>query len=503
MDVLDEYVMFAEMVDKMPVSSFCSEYIRKMERGNMVSLNPSYRSTLDIVKEIGNGDRVRDWKKRSNHPSIVIQINRLCSQEMFKIFSDLLYTNYSVIAAYLPRLDLKERVGSYREALQKGCLKTYFGDHDIFCIAEGENNNYICEYSGDYYAYVNETLTLLERVNVYRNYLVRNRVTIPIRYNSYGNPIYFVDVAERQMAEYERVLAAVADKTRFNFIGDGLGIGAMLAIKNGWKYASSEKNLISDIVVKLGICERECSAHPDDILALFNVEEYLSKEDISDLREEFPKRLIYNDSFSSELGEKVKGHHGRLYVQGIRLEGFETKPIARSEVYLYEHGPVCPVDPIAASYVEELKVPVAKDGLKVSYKDRENSFNIRTRKFPGNMRFARKGDVKVYQNIKFKFEKLGQTLKTDNEIFKYYPNDLDNMYLLDRGKYHVDKEYVVAVIPNPRRIRKYVSPEGLIVPLYYVYSKECKGVVTSFFSEKNLGLSPIEGMDTFVIKDNG
>jgi len=193
----------------------------------------------------------------------------------------------------------------------------------------------------------------------------------------------------------------------------------------------------------------------------------------------------------------------KIYVSGMEFNSAPVvKEIARVEDYLSARAPVMPLDLKSEIYVRD-KIPIEKDGFPISFKNIEGAFNIRTRGYPGNMNMARKGDIKIYKNVKFRYEEEGQVVVSESEAFKYYPRDPGRPSILLRGKYRIDKDLVVAVVSRPRQIRRYVDEFDIVRPIYYLYSRKAGDLFESYYSKINVGVpNVVTGLD-YVVKDYG
>jgi len=409
---------------------------------------------------------------------------------------------------FIPRFPKKETISGWRIASQKGCLLSYFDRADIFGICSGKSDAYLFDYSGDYYDYV-RTFPLADRVRFYRTYLTLNSVEIPIKNNSFDDPRYFFSVSERQSAEYERILMSVerSPDDVFYFLGDGVGVGSMISIKNGWKFFSSEIGRVGSMAIRLGIINvieyKLVEVPKNAILVLLNVEEYLMDDEVEMYSHFFPRVLVVSENRDSRLGAEFVSSDSKIFSRGIVFHHVPViKPISMTADYLRAREPVMPIDIKSFIYAEGNGISIDPDGFPISYDDNEGAFNIRTRRYPGNITMARKGDMKIYKGVEFKFEEEGQMVMSDSEAFRYYPEDPGRCSILAIGKYREEKDLVVAVVKRPRQIQRYVDEMRVIRPIYYLYSRKVGEKFESYYSKINVGLPGVATGGDYVIREN-
>lgn len=504
-DIKTNYEAFASFVERMPVPRH-DDYVEELKRRGLLRKRKRDRMLRTIIDEIGQGFEVKMWKTKCSQNSVIDMINALCDKRYVSVDSDLLDINFILIGTFIPRFSHKEKIDSWVVAESKHCLKSYFSNHDIFNCTEGKSEDYEYNYKGDYYDYI-RTYDLKDRIMMYRNYLKLASDDIPIKYNSFDDPRYFVGVSDRQFGEYEKILNLLEDKSRLFIVGDGIGIMSMIALKNGRDYFSIERGGIGMIAVSIGLISEvkfsPAQVHPEDILVLANVEEYLKEEELKEYCSYFTKVLVVAENRVSRVGDPVPYSGNKLFSVGLEVGPLNPPPIARVADYLNVRQPIAPQDYKSKLYVESLGLDVSKEGFRVAFGNREGAFNIRNRKYPSNMKFARKGDIKLYKGVKFKFEDDGQGVVTQDEVFRYYPYDLDNPMILLRGNYREEDDLVIAYVLRPKQIRKYVDEYGVVKPIFFLFSKMVGGKLESYYSTKNVGVASVVHLEDYVIKDDG
>jgi len=471
----------------------------------MIRMVKRPRSLEDIIEQIGQGYLVKDWKKQLKRSNIIDQINSLCEEEYTYLDSDLTEINYIMLGTFIPRFEKKLKVSSWQEAQKLGVMRSYFGNHDIFNISEGYSDNYIYSYDNDYYDYI-RSLEIEKRILHYRTYLMLNSCDIPIKDNSFSDGRYFVDVAMRQFPEYEGILSEIVqiEGDELVFLGDGIGIGAMISIKNGWDYYSVEEGGIGRMPIQLGLIHDVRldmgSVRDNQILVLCNVEEYLTDVEVSMYNKFFRRIIVITEKRKSRIGTELSGTDAKVYVKGVCFHATpRIREIAKVEDYLAARAPVTPVDRKSEIFVRG-KMEIAQNGFPISYGNVEGAFNIKTRAYPGNITMARKGDIKVYKHVKFKYEEEGQVVFNQSEAFMYYPDDPGRSSILLQGKYREEKDFIVAIVVRPRQIRRYVDPQGIINSIYYLYSKQIGDKCEAYYSKVNVGVPNVVTGEDYVVK---
>jgi hypothetical protein len=506
-DVRHNYEEFAKFVKAAPFA-IDEGYIDDLRDAGSVRLRRQPRSMLEIVEEIGQGFFVKDWKKKCKRSALIAQINNMCNRGFDVVDSDLLEINYVLLGTFISKFDKDELIANWREAQANGCLKSYFGIHDVFHIAEGINTNYRYKYSDDYFEYI-RSFPLEQRVIWYRTYLVLVSDEIQIKHNSFEDPRYFVGVADRQFAEYEEIINSIQreEGEYLYFLGDGLGTGSMICLKNGIDYLSAEQNRIGRMAIQIGLITTVAfkpTQMKNGILVLMNVEEYLNDDEVKYYESFFEKIVVVAESRKSRIGVPMAGTSDKVFSKNVF---FRSKPkikkMARVDDYLMARSPVDPVDRKSELYAREAKIPIEEGGFPISFDNVGGAFNIRTRHYPGNMTMARKGDIKIHKNVKFKYESEGQVVSTESEVFKYYPDDPKSASTLRRGMYREEKDLIVAVLPRPRQIRRYEDGNGIIFPIYYLNSRMVGDKFESYFSKVNVGVPNVVAGEDYVVRDDG
>lgn len=484
-------------------------YIAELYSRGLVKPRPIHRTLREVIMEVSQGYSVKHWRSKLICSDILLQINSLCDRSFVPVDEDLLQVPFSMLGAWIPRNFSVPKISNWKDAMDKGVLKSYFKSHDIFNVTEGESDMYEYNYNGDYYDYL-RILPISNRFRIYNSYLYMNHVKIPIKDNSFDDPKYFYDVSMRQFAEYERVLRSINfEDKRLVFLGDGIGIGAMIANKNGWNYHSVERNGIGHMAMRLGLInsmEVPDDVGINDILVLMNVEEYLEDKEIKRYDSEFNHVIVLSETRISRIGSPVLGTGMKIFLKNLSLlKAIEVRPISRALDYVKSREPVVPMDRKSAIYAIENKIKIGKEGFKISSENEEFAFNIRTRGYPGNMKYARKNDIKVYKSVKFRYEESGKMVLASNEIFRYYPHDVTEINILHKGDYTLRENGIIsAIVLRPRRIRRYEDDFGLISPVYYLYSRECGTSFISYYSLKNVGIANTNLTQDFVIRgDDG
>jgi len=92
----------------------------------------------------------------------------------------------------------------------------------------------------------------------------------------------------------------------------------------------------------------------------------------------------------------------------------------------------------------------------------------------------------------------------ENEIFRYYPRDVNEISILYQGEYEREGNFISAVVLRPRRIRRMVDEMGLVVSIYYLKSVKNGDKYVSYYSEKNVGVANTNLTDDYVVRgDDG
>jgi len=327
-----------------------SDYLTQMRVKGKIMKRKKMRSLYEIICELGQGYQVIEWKKKLKQSRLIDQINSLCDGDFDSVDEDLTVVDYMLLGTFIPRFPKKETISSWRVASQKGCLLSYFDKADIFGICSGKTDEYLFDYSGDYYDYV-RTFPLADRVRFYRTYLTLNSVEIPIKNNSFDDPRYFFSVSERQSAEYERILMSVerSPDDVFYFLGDGVGVGSMISIKNGWNFFSSEIGRVGSMAIRLGIINvieyKLVEVPKNAILVLLNVEEYLMDDEVEMYSHFFPRVLVVSENRDSRLGAEFISSDSKIFSRGIVFHHVPViKPISMTADYLRAREPVMPID---------------------------------------------------------------------------------------------------------------------------------------------------------------
>jgi len=364
-------------------------FISELWSRGLVRLCRRKRTLREIILETSQGYPVGEWKKRCRESDIITQINALCDYVYIPIDEDLLDIPFSFIGMWIPKI-VRVKISGWKDAMEKGVLKSYFGKFDIFEIADGESDKYVYDYTGDYFSYI-RSFSLEARIRYYNTYFKLNHVNISIRNNSFDDPRYFYDVFLRQFAEYESILKTFdLEGKRLIFLGDGIGVGAIISEKNGWKYHSVERGGIGNLGVKIGLINS--TNLPDkresgDILVLMNVEEYLNCYEINDYDRDYDQIIVVAENRDSRIGVASPNVGMKVFLKGIDpVSEIRVRPISVTSDYLRSREPVMPLDLKSAIYSVENKIKISDSGFPISSKNAEGSFNIRTRAYPGNMK---------------------------------------------------------------------------------------------------------------------
>jgi len=416
-----------------------------------------------------------EWKSSILSKENVKALLNIVNERRVRVPSGVINLNcVSQICMFLPMSVEKQvfsrgQVKGWREAEKQGVMKSYFAKVDKFSFFEGESDEYDYVYMGDYYDCVLSVVNIEERVRKYRVWLAANATDVKVKENTFGSPLTFAYNFERNMSEQLRVYSELG-LDRLNIIGDGAGSGSVAAISMSLDYVSSENNKIGLEAISLGIVSTITDSNKefDRVLVCSNVVNYFKEGEWDYYFSNYDRIVVIEEDRTFKNKEKftqIPMTFGKVWVKGIVVsDPIKLNPLARSYNYLQLREPVCPIDEKSRIYVEG--IAKSDEGLRVSSDDIEGAFNMRTLNYPGNLDYARTGQVKMKRGCKFKYYSVGQVVVFPGEVFKYYPNDLDNPSSYS-GQVRRDGDYYIIRVKNPRRIR-FILYDDMAVRVYYI-----------------------------------
>lgn len=161
----------------------------------------------------------------------------------------------------------KEKIESWESAEEKGCLKTYFKEYDIFQVAIGERENVQINYTGDYFNYIVERFSLKKRAEMYQMYLyttAKKTEYVEIDYRLQVSDSFFTSLS--QLPQYEYV---INQYKKVALPSDGIGVASMYCIKHDIDYISWEPNGVGNIARMLGIINSKDPIYDESRTYLF------------------------------------------------------------------------------------------------------------------------------------------------------------------------------------------------------------------------------------------
>jgi len=165
----------------------------------------------------------------------------------------------------------------------------------------------------EYYDYLKSQYTEQQIFEMYKIFLMKNPLEIPLWANTYRDPSSFSFHMDRQYPQYVDVIRAIDTPGRLYIVGDGPGTGSLAAWTVGREYISMEPNGIGDIAKAIGLIRGDINLvdKNDDILLLFNVVQYFTEEERIDYYE-FRSILIIDEAMTEEMFD-IKQRREDLY----------------------------------------------------------------------------------------------------------------------------------------------------------------------------------------------
>jgi len=472
-----------------------SKYVEELGRCRKV--RNKYDSLLSFLDALSLGNPVKEWKSKGVDNDLLEMLYQFVNEENQPIEKILIGVSVSTILNFCPdRRRIMELVTNWEEAEKKGCLSQYFGEFDVFNVIEKSQSDVKCRYSGDYMRYINSKFEIDKRISLFRTYLLLHGVRVKLSENYFMDPIYFASTCERQINLYDRILKGFKlDNLRLVFFGDGYGTGKMISLIRGYECLSIEPNRIGNLAIELGIVDdyKIREIRENDVLVLFNVEEYLDESEIDGLINKYSRIIVVNESRVSKIGNSVDGTDKMVYSKGVEMfEKISVPPIVNVKTYLTERAPVCPVDVKSKIYSEVNDIPINNDkGFPISYGCVEGCFDIRGRGYPGKLDKAFIGEKKIFRRSEIKYNFPGEIKLVDGQVFEYFPDDPGNPVVIRIGSYRYEEGYYISVVRNPRRIKKVETSPNVLEPVYYVCTTSHKNpsMRESYFRVNNVGVA--------------
>lgn len=468
------------------------EYEMRLDRlGKIVT---SYRTPAMILRQYGKGLGPARWRDKKidgimRLADIDVDINRQCYAIIDKrtdvmISSDLLESRLWTLITMFSDPVKEDRINTWQEAKEKNVLGCYFGDNDIFYLVRESNKQALVSYSGDYYDFIKANYTMMQRVEMYIEWLIRNATDVPFKYNSYSCPQAMAKTTIQQVNRYKEILGKIDGE--IDILSDGAGTCSMACVIIGKKYNSVEPNAVGDIARRLGIIDGLFNT--GHTLVVANAGLY---EENKRLMERYTKVVVIDEGckFNHEDYVKVPNCNGRISVKGITLN--HEYRYARSVVeFVRDREPVVPKDEKSRYFAEDNGISVADTGFKIGVGiPGVYEIGTRTQAWLGN---ARVGDVKSFKGEPFEYETQGQRVICGNSSIKYYPKERDNQVVLRTGDYFKKDDAYISEIKHPRRIR-FIEDELIMVPVYYNMTYDIDGRSYSIFSRSTFGVKvPID-----------
>jgi len=346
----------------------------------------------------------------------------------------------------LKNVEEKEKPVSKLLDVKEDRLAEYFATSDILEIfdeVKGSKMEFLNSKEDrdiEYFHYVRFNFSLERRIELYKRFLRKRPVTLPIWANEYDDPTSFLFYFEKQVPMYMDVLRSIEGDDRLYIVGDGPGTASIAAYTVGKRYASNEPNRIGLIAKELGIIKPE-PLKPTDIIILFNVLEYIKIEHFINHQ----KIIIVDENYSKPI--EGLGFHpdgaGKVFFKGVRMRDLMLFPLQNSRFMLNRGDKtVKPIDYKAEvlSSIMRLKVDL-DNGREVSVTE-EQGLNLITRNDPQDKRAKKEGSIKNIRGEMLKVYPGKNILYANDSIVRKFYHDYktirytDNYYFLD-GYYYV------------------------------------------------------------------
>jgi len=326
-----------------------------------------------------------------------------------------------------------------------------------------------------YYDYLKKTYKEEEIFLMYKSFLMRNPVGVPLWENEYKDPTSFVFYFERQLSQYIDVIRAIETKGRLNIIGDGPGTASLAAWTLGRDYVSMEPNPIGDIARNIGLIKVGVGDKDNDILLLFNVKEYLTKKEM----EEY---LTYDSVVlvDENVDKQIKGMDfhirggGKVFYKKVKMKDLSTFPVENTRYLFNRNGKLVDPQDYKATVLAQIMGIKVGEGKKVIVGDGEE-MNLVTRNDPNDKRAKPKGSMKNVRGTRVKvYPGRNEVILNDSKARVYYQDYGSMRYVKD---YHLIDDYYYVKTLAPQRVQFIVERETAIMLNVYLIRRIMHGGV--------------------------
>lgn len=408
---------------------------------------------------------------------------------------------YRVVSLKSSFVAEKLYVTTWREARDEKILADYFFGQDELLLTLGGKTNSRCRYSGDYYDFVNSMFTLEERAAQYIDVMSVTNKSLPSSQNSYQDYKYNVDLTLLQAVRYKEILKEVP--YHLDIVSDGAGTLSLACLEMGKKYSSEEPNAIGRVAKSLGIIGGTFD-RDKHVLVVANA---LYDGNINLIRK-YSKVVVIEEGIDTFIKPEwglnlVVNTTGRVWSKGLDFKYVNN--MYRNVVrYIASKAPVKPLDQRSAHFALENGIAVdMDDGYTISVEGIQDSYSIKMRNVPSNLKYAKLGDVKSVEESKFIYSAQGMTVVGDTCGFKYFPRDVKMREMLYPSEYIKEGQNYKAKVRNPKTI-KFICDAGMIFTAYFLNAMMEKDEMWSYYSVTGFNVRIKTGIGTsnFIVKEN-